>query len=124
MPHAALATSTSTTMSGDIVADDTLQKRLEEFEKSKRTCIDEETRTRLEQLCSHMASVYGLTESVLQLALTKQGAERTAHIKTALDISSEATRAIKLFLCEWNVLAEEAKRQTLLEKDGVASEEP
>ena len=113
MPPAAAATSILKTL---------LQKRLDEFEKSKGVCIDENTRTRLEQLCSHMASLYGLTESVLQLALTKQGAERTAYIKTALDISSEAARAIKLFLCEWKVLTEEANRHTPRKEDGVESE--
>jgi len=57
-----------------------------------------------------MASVYGLVESVLQLALAKEGEERTAYIKTALDFSARATEAIKLFLVEWSVLTEGANR--------------
>ena len=95
----------------DILADESLRKRLEEFfAKPKGICIDENTHRRLEELCSQMASVYGLVESVLQLALTKEGGERAAHIKTALDISARATEAIKLFLVEWSVLAEGANR--------------
>ena len=93
----------------DILADESLRKRLEEFfAKPKGICIDENTHRRLEELCSQMASVYGLVESVLQLALTKAGEERAAHIKTALDISARATEAIKLFLGEWSVLVGEA----------------
>jgi hypothetical protein len=95
----------------DILADESLRKRLEEFlAKPKGICIDENTHRRLEELCSQMASVYGLVESVLQLALTKEGMERAAYIKTALDMSARATKAIKLFLGEWSVLVGEANR--------------
>ncbi len=98
-------------MPWNILADESLRRRLEEFlAKSKGICIDENTHRRLEELCSKMASVYGLVESVLQLALAKEGEERTAYIKTALDISARATEAIKLFLVEWSVLAEGANR--------------
>ena len=98
-------------MPWNILADESLRRRLEEFlAKSKEICIDENTHRRLEELCSKMASVYGLVESVLQLALAKEGEERTAYIKTALDISARATEAIKLFLVEWSVLAEGANR--------------
>jgi len=98
-------------MPGDILADESLRRRLEEFlAKSKGICIDESTHRRLEELCSKMASVYGLVESVLQLALAKEGEERTAYIKTALDFSARATEAIKLFLVEWSVLTEGANR--------------
>ncbi len=98
-------------MPGDILADESLRRRLEEFlAKSKGICIDENTHRRLEELCSKMASVYGLVECVLQLALAKEGEERTAYIKTALDFSARATEAIKLFLVEWSVLVEEANR--------------
>lgn len=117
MPPAAAAIS-------DCAILETLQKRLDEFEKSKGICIDENTHRRLEELSSQMAGVYGVVESVLQLALSNHGEARTALIETALRISSRATRAIKQFLCEWNVLLEEANRLRLLEKDGVASEEP
>jgi len=93
----------------DILADESLRKRLEEFfAKPKGICIDENTHRRLEELCSQMASVYGLVESVLQLALAKEGEGRAAYIKTALDISARATEAIKLFLVEWRVLVAEA----------------
>jgi len=93
-------------MPEDILADESLRRRLEEFlAKPKGICIDENTHRRLEELCSQMASVYGLVQCVMQLALTKEGEERTAYIKTALDISARATEAIKLFLGEWSVLA-------------------
>ena len=96
-------------MPEDTLADESLRKRLEEFfAKPKGICIDENTHRRLEELCSQMASVYGLVESVLQLALTKEGEGRAAYIKTALDISARATEAIKLFLGEWRVLVAEA----------------
>ncbi len=122
MPPTAVAISSSTRISGDILPDlpdESLRKRLEEFSKPKGICIDEHSHRRLEDLSSQMASVYGLTECTLQLALTKQGEERTALIKTALDISSRATRAIKLFLCEWNVLLEEANRQRRDKTEGL-----
>ena len=121
MTRAALTISAS--MSGDIVAHETLQKRLEEFLKPpKGICIDENTHRRLEQLCSQMAGIYGVVESVLQLALSKDGEARTPYIRTALAISAKATGAIKLFLVEWGVLAEEDSRQTPGKTGGVASE--
>ncbi len=86
-------------MPGDILADESLRRRLEEFlAKPKGICIDENTHRRLGELCSQMASVYGLVQCVLQLALTKEGEERTAYIKTALDISrlQRMTRQDKL----------------------------
>ena len=120
MPRAALAISSSTTMSGDVVADETLRKRLEEFLKPpNEICIDENTHRRLEELCSQMAGVYGVVESVLQLALSKHGEAQIAFIETALGISSRATRAIKLFLCEWNVLLDEANRLRPRKKDAL-----
>ena len=98
-------------MPEDILADESLRKRLEKFlAKPKGICIDENTHRRLEELCSQMASVYGLVESVLQLALIKEGKERAAYIKTAIDISARAAEAIKLFLSEWSILAGEANR--------------
>ncbi len=93
----------------DILADESLRTRLEKFfAKPKGIYIDENMHRRLEELCSQMASVYGLVESLLELALTKEGEQRAAYIKTALDISARATEAIKLFLVEWSVLAGEA----------------
>ena len=95
----------------DILSDESLRKRLVEFlARPKGICIDENTHRRLEELCSQMASVYGLAETMLQLALTKEEKERAAYIKTALDICAGATKAIKLFLVEWSVLVEEANR--------------
>ncbi len=100
-------------MPEDILADESLRKRLEEFfAKPKGIYIDEATHRRLDELCRQMASVYGLVESVLQLALIKEGKQREACIKTALDFSARATEAIKLFLVEWSVLVEEANRRT------------
>lgn len=96
-------------MPDDILTDESLRIRLQKFlAKPKGICIDENTHRRLEELCSQMANVYGLVESLLQLALTKEEEERAAYIKTALDISSRATEAIKLFLGEWSALVEEA----------------
>ena len=95
----------------DILSNESLRKRLEEFlGKQNGIYVDENTHRHLEDLCHQMASVYGLVESVLQLALTKEEEERTAYIKTALDICAGATKAIKLFLVEWGVLVEQANR--------------
>ena len=95
----------------DILSNESLRKRLEEFlGKQNGIYVDENTHRHLEDLCHQMASVYGLVETVLQLALTKEEKERAAYIKTALDICAGATKAIKLFLVEWSVLVEEANR--------------
>lgn len=102
--------SSSTTMSDEVreLTEENLRKCMEEFfTKSKGVYIDGDTRRRLEELCSQLARIYGLVESVLQLALTKQGTERTNHLKAALGISSRGTTAIKLLLSEWH-LAEES----------------
>src|SRR5207249_7624156 len=95
----------------DILSNESLRKRLEEFlGKQNGIYVDENTHRHLEELCRQMASVYGIVESVLQVALTKEGEERTAYIKTALDISARATRSIKQFLGEWSILVGEANR--------------
>ena len=95
----------------DILSNESLRKRLEEFlGKQNGIYVDENTHRHLEELCHQMANVYGIVESVLQVALTKEGEARTAYIKTASDICAGATKAIKLFWVEWGVLVEQANR--------------
>jgi len=73
--------------------------------------VDQNTWKRLDELCREMTNTCGLVESILRLALQKEGDKRTAYIKSALDLSTRAIRAIKMFLSEWAVLVEESKRQ-------------
>lgn len=71
--------------------------------------VDKSTVGRLEELCSTMTDTCGLIEATLQLAVEDKGEKRTTYIKTALSLSARGTRAIKMFLSEWNVLFEDSK---------------
>ncbi len=70
----------------------------------KEILVDPGTGRRLEELCSEMTHTCGLIEAVLQLATSDESERRTTYMQTALRLSARGTRAIKMFLSEWNVL--------------------
>ena len=72
--------------------------------------VDPGTRRRLEELCRAMTDSCGLITATLELALENEN-KRTTFINTALNLSSEAIRSLKMFLSEWHVLTEESEME-------------
>src|SRR5260370_12702072 len=75
----------------------------------KEIVVDQSTARRLEELCSEMTDTCGHIEATLQLAVEDKSERQTAYIRTALDLSARATRAIKMFLSEWGGLVQDSK---------------
>ena len=87
-------------------------KDLEEaLSPPKDIVADQATARRLDELCSVMTDTCGQIEATLQLAVEDQSEKRAAYIRIALNLSARGTKAIKMFLSEWRVLVEEAKRE-------------
>jgi len=87
--------------------------------------VDPGAGRRLEELCRAMTESCGLITATLELALENEK-KRTTYINTALDLSFEAIRSVKMFLSEWNVLTdgsglENARRAALILNNEVVS---
>ncbi len=91
--------------------EETLQGSNEQQENHlpKGFFVDEGTGKRLEELCREMTNSCGQIGAILQLELEIGGEKRTKFMQTALDLSSDAIRSVKMFLSEWNVLMAESK---------------